>query len=260
MSPASHMTAAVEVDRLSCFYGTDTVLHEVSFSVQPGSWLGLIGPNGAGKSSLLRALVGLGHSEGAVAYSGETLEGRNRSRAIAYLPQNPILPSAMTVAEYVLLGRTAHLGWFEREGQRDRQISVDALARLDLSHFGDRFVTDLSGGEAQRVTLARVLAQEAPVILLDEPTSALDIGHQQHVLSLIDELRTELGLTVIAAMHDLTSAGRFADELLLLHKGTMAAHGPVDDVLTPVMLSTAYETDVTVVDAPDGSRVVLALG
>jgi iron complex transport system ATP-binding protein len=254
------MSVAVEVERLSCFYGAHTVLRDVSFSVETGRWLGLIGPNGAGKSSLLRALVGLGESEGAVAYNGATLVGRNRSRAIAYLPQNPILPSGMTVAEYVLLGRTAHLGWFEREGEKDRQVSVDALTRLDLTHFGGRFVTDLSGGEAQRVTLARVLAQEAPVILLDEPTSALDIGHQQHVLSLVDELRKERGLTVIAAMHDLTSAGRFSDELLFLHKGTIAAHGPRGEVLTKAMLSTVYETDVTVIDAPDGSRVVLALG
>lgn len=254
------MTPAVQVEQLSCFYGTDTVLHEVSFSVERGSWLGLIGPNGAGKSSLLRALVGLGQSEGDVSYDGVSLAGRDRSRAIAYLPQNPILPSGMTVAEYVLLGRTAHLGWFEREGAQDRQVALEALDRLDLSHFGHRYVTDLSGGESQRVTLARVLAQKAPVILLDEPTSALDIGHQQHVLSLIDELRNELGLTVIAAMHDLTSAGRFSDELLLLHKGTMAAYGPVDDVLTPARLSTAYETEVTVMDAPDGSQVVLALG
>lgn len=251
--------SSLRIHQLSCFYGTTTVLRDVSLTLGTGSWLGLIGPNGAGKSSLLRSIVGLGKTEGSILFDGHSLHGRERSRVVAYLPQNPILPVGMTVAEYVLLGRTAHIGWFESEGETDRQISLESLARLELENFADRYVTDLSGGEAQRVTLARVIAQKAPIILLDEPTSALDIGHQQSVLSLLDEIRLELGLTVISAMHDLTSAGRYADELLLLYKGTAIAHGASDDVLTPPILSNAYETNVTVINAPDGSRVVLAL-
>lgn len=254
------MTNALTINNLSCFYGATTVLADVSISLAHGSWLGVIGPNGAGKSSLLRSIVGLGSSEGEVTFSGQELSRAERSKRVAFLPQNPTLPSGMTVVEYVLLGRTAHLGWFEREGQTDRDISIDALARLELESFADRYVTDLSGGEAQRVTLARVLAQEAELVLLDEPTSALDIGHQQYVLALVDDLRLSNGLTVISAMHDLTSAGRFCDELLLLHKGRSAAHGQPSEVLTRPILSSAYETDVTVIHAPDGSRVVLALG
>lgn len=251
---------AIQIERLNCFYGDTTVLRDVSVSVSPGTWLGLIGPNGAGKSSLLRSIVGLGRSEGAIKLSNKKLGRADLAKRIAFLPQNPFLPTGMTVAEYVLLGRTAHLGWFERESSADRDISSESLARLELSSFADRYVTDLSGGEAQRVTLARVLAQQADIVLLDEPTSALDIGHQQSVLALVQALRAEIGLTVVSALHDLTTAGRFCDELLLLHKGTAVAHGTPQKVLTPEILSSAYETDVTVIQAPDGSRVVLALG
>ena len=251
---------AIDIAQLSCFYGSTTVLRDVEVSVEAGSWLGLIGPNGAGKSSLLRSIIGLGTWSGQIDIFGTKLTGRDLAQVVAYLPQNPVLPAGMTVAEYVLLGRTAYLGWFDREGEHDRDISLESLARLELLTFADRYVTDLSGGEAQRVTLARVLAQQTQIILLDEPTSALDIGHQQSVLALVDELRIERHLTVVAAMHDLTSAGRFSDSLLLLHKGSAVAHGQPNDVLTPAILSTAYETDVTVMDTPDGSKVVLALG
>ncbi len=255
-----HLAPAIQIDNVSCFYGDTTVLRDVSVELETGSWLGLIGPNGAGKSSLLRSIINLGQYEGTMLFHGEKLSRAQLAKRIAYLPQNPSLPSGMTVAEYVLLGRTAHLGWFERETQADRDISLDSLARLELGPFADRFVTDLSGGEAQRVSLARVLAQQADIVLLDEPTSALDIGHQQSVLAMVNSLRLELGLTVVAALHDLTAAGRFCDELLLLHKGTAVAHGSADKVLTSKVLSSAYETDVTVINAPDGSRVVLALG
>ncbi len=234
-------------------YGSAEVLHGVDLDLHEGQWLGLIGPNGSGKSSLLRALAGL------VPYTGSVVGERGSrpsARELALVPQAPVMPVGMTVAEYVLAGRTAHLSWLARESVRDRRIVVDVLRRLELETFVSRLVTDLSGGEAQRVVIARALAQEAPVLLLDEPTSALDLGHEADVLELVDRLRITDGLAVVAAMHDLTVAARFADRLLLLDAGTAVATGAPADVLDPVVLSGIYRTPLTVRDI-DGDLTVL---
>lgn len=247
----------LRLDDVEVRYGPCPVVGGVSLTLKPGEWLGLVGANGAGKSSLLKAVVGLVECSGTIEIDGQVLTGRSRAKAIAYLPQSPLLPPGMTVAEYVLLGRSAHLSWLSAEGESDRTATARALERLELSSFADRYVTALSGGEAQRVSLARALAQEAPLLLLDEPTSALDLSHQIGVLELVDELRVERNLTVVAAMHDLTSAGRFADQLLLLARGAPLAFGSPVDVLTEDLLAEAYNTSVSLLEAPDGSLVVL---
>ncbi len=239
---------------LSVAYGSTTVLGPIALDVEPGTWLGLIGPNGAGKTTLLLALAGLIDHRGQVALG----DGREPTATdVAVVPQSPVLPPGMSVAEYVLLGRTAHLGWLARESQADRRIVATVLRRLELDRFADRPVTGLSGGEAQRVVVARALAQQAPILLLDEPTSALDLGHQAEVLELVDELRRSDGLTVIAAMHDLTTAARFADRLALLQGGKLVADGTPDAVLDPDRLSEVYATPLSV-RTIDGDLVVLA--
>jgi iron complex transport system ATP-binding protein len=129
----------------------------------------------------------------------------------------------MTVGEYVLLGRTPHLGLLAKEGRRDREAAGQALARLDLLDYRERRLGTLSGGEKQRVVVARAIAQEARIVLLDEPTASLDIGHQQQAFELLDVLRGESGLTLVAAMHDLTLAAQYADRMLLLDAGRVAA-------------------------------------
>ncbi len=249
----------VSVQGIGVTLGRTPVLIDAGFDAAPGEWVGMIGPNGAGKSTLLRAIVGLVAHTGSVRIGGQTQERRDRARTVAFVPQSPVLPPGMTVGEYVLLGRTAHLSWLGRESSADRDAAIEALERLDLGRFVDRDVTALSGGEVQRVSLARAIASACPVLLLDEPTSALDIGHQIAVLEMVDELRSQDGLTVISAMHDLTSAGRFADRLLLLSCGSVAAFGPTAEVLTEELLSTYYQTPVTVMTAPDGSVVVVPL-
>lgn len=238
-------------------YGPCPVVTGISFALEKGEWLGLIGANGAGKSSLLKGLVGLLAHDGQREINGCAEADVELARSIAYLPQSPLLPPGMTVAEYVLLGRSSHLKWYASEGRRDRAAVVEALDRLELTSFADRQVTALSGGEAQRVSLARALAQEAPLLLLDEPTSSLDLGHQVGVLELVDELRLGHDLTVVAAMHDLTSAGRFADRLLLLGGGTALALGQPAEVLTEELLALAYGAEVSLLTAPDGSLVVV---
>ena len=236
--------------------GVDVVAG-IDLDVIDGEWLGVVGPNGAGKTTLLRAIVGLIDHDGEIVMTDRDGSARRPGPTdVAVVPQSPLLPEAMTVAEYVMLGRTAHLGWLVREGAADRRIVAAALRRLGLGRFADRAVVTLSGGEAQRVVVARALVQEAPVLVLDEPTSALDIGHQMSVLELVDDLRHDVGLTVIAAMHDLTAAARFSDRLVLLDEGRVVAEGAPAAVLDADRLSAVYATPLTVRPI-DGELTVL---
>ena len=250
----SRESVALRCSHVSKRWSTDMpVLADVSFDLGAGEWLSLIGPNGAGKTTLLRAIAGLVDHDGAI----ELGDGSTPTPLdIALVPQSPVLPPGMTVAEYVLIGRTAHLGWFAHESKRDRDLVAATLRRLDLAAFGERFVTELSGGEAQRVVVARALVQQSPIVLLDEPTTALDLGHQTAVLEMIDDLRKADGISVIAAMHDLSHAARFADRLLLLGEGSVAAHGRPADVLDEHLLSTVYATPLRIREI-EGELLVL---
>ena len=234
----------IALDGVGVRYGTACALDGVSEEVPAGQWLGIIGPNGAGKTTLLRSIACLAPHAGTITIDGQPVSGLRRrrlARLVAYVPQLPGLPPEMTVGDYVLLGRTPHIGYLRMETAADRQICAGLLDRLGLSPMAGRTLATLSGGELQRVVLARALAQEAPVLLLDEPTSALDLGRRVDALELIDELRRERSLTVLSAVHDLTLAGQFADRLLLLDQGRVAATGPPrpsvlrDDVLTPAV-------------------------
>jgi iron complex transport system ATP-binding protein len=242
-------------------YGRARAVDGVDLVVPGGSWTCLIGPNGAGKSTVLRALGGLVRpSAGSVVVGGRQpglLSPRERARLVAYVPQQPVVPDDVTVVDYVLLGRTAFVSTFGVESAHDRDLAAGALERLDLTGFERRVLGTLSGGELQRVVLARALVQEAPVLLLDEPTSALDIAHQQQVLDLVAALRRERSLTVVAAMHDLTLAGQYADEVVLLRQGTVRANGPAAAVLTDTTLEREYGARVQVISLPDGTRAVV---
>jgi iron complex transport system ATP-binding protein len=174
---------------------------------------------------------------------------------VALVPQAPTVPVGITVADYVLLGRTPHLSPLGVEGPGDLAAVHAALARLDLLGFAERGLSTLSGGERQRVFIARALAQGAPVLLLDEPTTALDVGHQQQVLNLVDQLRHEQGLTVLSTMHDLTLAGQYADRLVLLDAGRVVAAGTATEVLTEDNVRRYYGAHVRIVT--DGDRPIV---
>ena len=212
------MTIAVSVRSLEVTLGGTKVLRGVDLVASKGEWVNIIGPNGAGKTTLLRALLGLVSFDGEIDIDGLSDQRRRsaRARMLAYVPQTPVIPPGMLVADYVLLGRTPHRGVFAAETATDRRVAAQVLDRLDLGGFGDRSVQSLSGGERQRAVMARALAQQADVLLLDEPTTALDLGHQQDVLDLVDALRRERGLTVIATLHDLTLAARYGDRIAIL--------------------------------------------
>lgn len=254
------MTVAVACRDLTVSFGATRVVGPLDLEVAAGSWLGVIGPNGAGKTTLLRAVAGLIKSEGDVRFDNAQLRGLSRRRAarlVAMVPQQPVIPRGIRVFDYVMLGRTPHMGYLARESASDVQVTNEVIAELQLGDFADRPATDLSGGETQRVVIARALAQQSPILLLDEPTTALDVGKRQEVLALVDRLRIELGLTVISALHDLTLAGQYADELILLGGGRIVATGAARRVLTPEMIERHYGASVRVLEDPDGGIVVI---
>jgi iron complex transport system ATP-binding protein len=249
----------LEVDDLSVAFGGAVVLQGVSARVGRGGWLGLVGPNGAGKTTLLRAVLGLVPYGGEVRIDGRRPRGDRRAtaRLAAYVPQRPVLPPAMTVVDYVLLGRSPHRGLLGAETAADRDAAASALERLDLARLATRPLGAVSGGEAQRAVLARALAQQAPVLVMDEPTASLDLGHAQAVLELADQLRRERDLVVLSALHDLTLAGQYADQLLLLAGGQPVASGSPRDVVTEANLTKVFGASVRVAADPAGGVTVL---
>ncbi|HET8683654.1 MAG TPA: ABC transporter ATP-binding protein [Micromonosporaceae bacterium] len=251
--------AALSIVDLQVALGGAPVLRGVDLEVAVGEWVTVIGPNGAGKSTLLRAAGGLLPYTGSIAVLGTPagrLRRRERARLVATVTQSPVVPGGMAVLDYVLLGRTPYIPPLGRESGADVEAVHEVLGRLQLTPFAGRELATLSGGEMQRVFLARALAQGAPLLLLDEPTSALDIGHQQEVLELVDGLRRSAGLTVLATMHDLSLAGEYADRLVLLAGGRVAATGPPRQVLTEELLARYYRARVRVVDGGQGPLVV----
>ncbi len=249
----------ITLEGVTVTYDGADALAEVSEHVADGEWVGLIGPNGAGKTTLLRALVQLVQHGGRTLVGGDSTDQMSRrelARRIAYVPQAPELPPEMSVADYVLLGRSPHISYFGIEKPGDHQVCADLLKRLDLSRMADRQLSTLSGGELQRLVLARALAQEAPVLLLDEPTSALDLGRRVDALEIVDAVRREHGLTVLCAMHDLTLAGQFADRLVLLAGGRVVASGTPSEVLDEAILTEHFGHNVQVLRTAEGDLVV----
>ncbi len=250
----------IVLEHVSIGYGGEPVVRGVSLVVPPGGWLTLIGPNGAGKTSVLRAVAGLLSHDGCIALNGvatRDLAPREIARRVAIVPQEPEVPPGMTVAEYVLLGRTPHLSYLAKEGARDRRVAGEIIERLQLGSLASRELGRLSGGERRRAVIGRALAQQAPILLLDEPTAALDVGRQQEVLDLVDELRRQDGLTVLAAMHDLTLAGQYADELALLVDGRLVVSGRADEVLTQSAIERHYGARVRVLPVLKAGRAVV---
>lgn len=241
-------------------FGDRVAVTGVDATVAAGEWLALVGPNGSGKTSLLRAVAGTIPHRGVVQVDGvpvATMSPRRVAAAIAMVPQHRVLPDDMSVLDYTLLGRIPYAGYFGIEGPSDVAAARRALTRLDAADLAGRRLGTLSGGERQRVVLARALAQEAGVLLLDEPTTSLDIGHAQQVLDLVDELRVERGIAVIAAIHDLTFAAQYAGRLLLLDAGTVIAQGSPVEVLSEAAIARFSGARVHLMHGPGGEPVVV---
>ncbi len=234
----------LEVQNLDLAYGRNAVIRDLTFQVMPGEMVGLIGPNGCGKSTIIKAL-----SRVISPYSGEILlDGKKISkipreelaRLLGVVPQMPLLPSAFTAFEIVLMGRNPHLRLFQYEGARDLAITWRAMGMTATQSLAERRVGELSGGEIQRVVIARVLAQEPKSILLDEPTANLDINHQVETLDLIQKLCRENNLTVVIALHDLNLASQYCDRLILINSGRIHAQGTPKQVINSQNIKEVY--------------------
>jgi iron complex transport system ATP-binding protein len=250
----------LEVRSLTIDLGTRRVLDGVDLSLEPGRLTALIGPNGAGKTTLLRAMAGLATPRaGEVVLNGATvarMRASERARAIAYLPQGGAVAWPLRVASVVALGR---LPYGERPDDLpplSREAVATALRSVGLQGFEDRPATSLSGGERARMLLARALATQAPVLLADEPVGALDPRHQLVVLDVL-KAHARAGATVVAILHDLTLAARFADEIVLLEQGKIVASGPPAAALTEARLAASFGIRARVAEE-EGRLLVVA--
>jgi iron complex transport system ATP-binding protein len=255
----------LNIQSLGVHYGSRQILYEVDLSITAGEILAVVGPNGAGKSTLIRAASGvLRPSSGRVMVNGKDLarlSDMQRARQLAVVPQNNQLPGTFSVYQTVLLGRTPYLNWLGHSGPSDHAMTQLALEQTQMSAFANRLVGDLSGGEKQRVLLARALAQDAPLLLLDEPTTYLDLQHQSSLLNLTRKLCQEKNLAVLIVLHDLNLASMYADRVALLVDGKLQAIGNPEQVLTSETLSAVYHVPVHVIPHPDyGTPLVLPDG
>ncbi len=247
------------IENLSVSYGTRRVLTDVSLEVNSGEVVALIGPNGAGKSTLVRAISGVIPVESGRIHSNVfsrssvnllSISPMQRARSLAVVPQSASMPPAFTVWETVLMGRTPYLNFLGQVSAKDEAIARLALQKVDALDLSERRVGELSGGEQQRVLLARALAQSTPILLLDEPTSNLDLHYQVSFMETVSVLAHRDNLAVLVALHDLNLAARYADRVALLVDGEIKATGTPRQVLTPELISTAYHLPVQVILHP----------
>jgi iron complex transport system ATP-binding protein len=248
---------AVEVRELWADYGAAPVLRGVSFAVQSGEFLGVLGPNACGKSTLIRVLSGvLAPRSGEVHVAGLSLSGARAdrlARAVATVPQSTEIPFAFTGLEVVSMGRYPHIGRFSAPQEADRRAVRWAMEETDTVSLAGRPVTQVSGGERQRLVLARALAQETPVLLLDEATAALDVRRKMEAFDLLTALN-DRGSTVLAVMHDLNLAALYCRRLLFLKDGRVAKEGPTGDVFTKETVEAVYDTPAEVSVHPSTDR------
>lgn len=242
--------------------GRTPILHDVTFDLDAGTFVGLLGPNGSGKTTLLRALSALISFKGTIRLDGRPVEAwtaAERARRLAFVRQVPSMTFDFTVDELVRLGRAPHKRWLDGYSAADRDRVREALATVDLDGCADRSVLSLSGGERQRVFLAQALVQDADLLLLDEPTSHLDVHYQFSFMDRI-QAQVERGRTVLAVFHDLDLAARYADRLLVLSDGHLVADGPPQSVLTPERIASVFRIRADVVDTADGSPHIVYRG
>ena len=249
-------------ENLTLAYGHNVVMKDLSFQVTPGEMVGLIGPNGSGKSTIIKALSNVIRP-----YSGRVLiDGRDvariprgeLARLMGVVPQMSLLPSAFTAFEIVLMGRNPHLGLLQYEGEKDMTITWDAMGKTRTQSLAERRISELSGGEIQRVVIARILAQEPKSILLDEPTSNLDISHQVEILDLIKRLCRENNLAVLLSLHDLNLASQYCDRLILINNTRVYAQGTPVEVINSENIRKVYGAGGRVYTHPvNGLPIVL---
>jgi iron complex transport system ATP-binding protein len=243
---------------ISVVRGQRRIVDDASLALNAGELTVLAGPNGAGKTTLARALAGLASCEGTVTFDGTALNGmapRARARAISYLPQGHEFHWPMRVDNIVALGREPHADPFARQSADDRAAIARAMAATATEPFAARLISTLSGGERARVAIARALATEAAVLIADEPTPAHDERHRLMVMELLQRVARD-GTAVLAIIHDLTLAMRFADRVMLIDSGRIVANDAPALALTPARIAEVFGVSVNRVETPDGPLLI----
>jgi cobalamin transport system ATP-binding protein len=251
------MNPAIRTDTLTFTYKDNPVLDGVSLSIEKGEMVGILGPNGSGKTTLLKIFSAVLMGQGEVKLKGRNIETygkRELSRLFAVVPQENQIHFPYTVAEIVLMGRASYHSPLALEGKRDLEVARASMELTDSLSFSDRYLHELSGGEKQRVIIARALAQEPEILLLDEPSAFLDLKHQVQVFELMRQLNREHSLTIVAALHDLNLAALFFPRLVMLRDGRVYRDGSPKEVLTEETIEEVYGIRVRVEPDPSGER------
>jgi iron complex transport system ATP-binding protein len=256
------MSAAIQTRNLSFSYRDRAVLHEISLSIASGEMIGIVGPNGSGKTTFLKILSAVLRGQGEVVINGRNIESYGRrelSKLFAVVQQEPRVNFPFTAAEIVLMGRASHHSAFSLEGRRDLEIAHASMDLTDSFSLANRYLHELSGGEKQRVMIARALAQEPHILLLDEPSAFLDLKHQVQIFELLHRLNNERGLTIVAALHDLNLAALFFQRLIILREGRIYRDGSPAEVLTEATIEDVYGIRVRVERDPASEKPQLFL-
>jgi len=250
------MKSAVDITNLSFAYRNNTVLNNLSFSVSEGEFFIIIGPNGSGKTTLMKIIAGILKTKiGGLKVFNQPLKEYKRkdlAKTIAIVPQMAAPDFPFTVTELVLMGRSPHLNVLGLEQENDLEIAQNAMAFTEVEHLAHRKTDQLSGGECQRVFIARAICQEPKIILLDEPTASLDLAHQVKIMDLMRKLKNELGMTIIMVSHDVNLAAMYSDRVLLLKNEEIVGIGKPDEILTLDILKKTYDCRLLVDESPVG--------
>ncbi|WP_196591460.1 ABC transporter ATP-binding protein [Pectinatus frisingensis] len=247
------MNTIIDIKNLSIGYGNRQIIKNINITVSPGEIIGIIGCNGSGKSTLLKTLRGLLPSQkGTIRYFGSDISSfteKQMARMVAYLQQNINIDFGYTGKDIVLLGRYPYLKWWQKENAYDENLAMECMSYTGTTDLADVPISEISGGQRQRILLAKVLAQQTPLLFLDEPTTGLDMVYQEEIFRLTKEL-AQMGKTILMVVHELNLAAKYCSRLLLLGKGQIVADGNAKQVFTEPLLGYAYNTAVQIIRNP----------
>ncbi|PSM45388.1 cobalamin/Fe(3+)-siderophore ABC transporter ATP-binding protein [Streptomyces dioscori] len=265
MPPAPPAPHTLQARALTLGYGEREIISQLDVDLPPGRITCIVGPNACGKSTLLRSMARLlVPSAGAVLLDGRSIQElptRQVAETLGVLPQSPVAPEAITVADLVGRGRYPHQGWFRRWTASDTEAVAAAMLATDVLDLADRPLDELSGGQRQRVWIAMALAQETDILLLDEPTTYLDISHQLDVLDLLTDLNRQRGVTLAVVLHDLNLACRYADHLIAMKDGRIVAEGTPAAIVTEDLVHEVFGLRSAVVPDPaSGTPLIVPMG
>jgi len=250
----------IEVKNISYSYdGVQNAIDNISFSVNPGEIISIIGPNGSGKSTILKCVSGyLSPHLGEVIVQNKNIKdytAKEIAKAMSLIQQHFALDYDFTVMQVVLMGRNPHIKRLQSESEEDYHIANDALKKAEIYHLKSRSITSLSGGEWQRMILARALCQQSGIMLLDEPITGLDIKHQVNLMSVITKLSKENKISAVFVLHDLNLANHYSDRVILLKQGNVYKSGVPNDIMTKENLEFVYETPINIIDF-NGRKII----